>query len=173
MTPKVKSNIIEYLISQGETPDKTDSIARLWDLFHDKYSDYFDNLKLNKKKYNIPHEKSDSDPELTDYNNDLDNYVSDSVLPSNLSKKIISLNITDDTTTQENKPDSTAQEDKAPSDDDSDDNEYTNTHLTKSEMISILEARLSKLENELFALNHRIDLLWNNNGSKTYHFNFN
>lgn len=76
----IKAKVVEFLTQSGETIDKTENLSEIYKAHYDKYPEFFDKIitRQVKKKYNIPVDATDSDPELTDYNPELDNYFSDS-----------------------------------------------------------------------------------------------
>lgn len=180
----VKQKILEYLTSVGESPDKADTIAQIYNDYQPKYPEWFEGIftEKQKKKYNIPCDKSESNPELTDYNSDLDEYISDSVAV-NTHKKILSLS-NQPTEDKQKEPEAGP----SPKDYESEnegqeelDTPELDTIEVNPDRLKLIEDKINQLidnmkylEQELYVLKHRIDAVHSvkSTATKVYNFNF-
>jgi hypothetical protein len=176
----IKQKIISYLTSVGESPDKADTIAQIYNDYQPKYPEWFqDNLtEKQKKKYNIPCDKSESNPDLTDYNSDLDDYISDSIAV-NTHKKILSLS---NQATEDKQKDIEPEAGPSPKEDESENEDQDEPILINPDRLTLIEDKINQLidnmkylEQELYVLKHRIDAVHSvksSTATKVYNFNF-
>lgn len=182
----IKQKIISYLTSVGESPDKADTVAQIYNDYQPKYPEWFESnfTEKQKKKYNIPHEKSDSDPELTDFNQELDDYVSDS-MTINTHKKILSLSQENDVKQKEPEPEagpSPKEVERETEDQETEaEDQEAEPILVNPDRLSLIESKIQQIiedmkyiDQELCVLKHRIDAVHSikSTTSKVFNFNF-